>query len=61
MPAGLAGGIPGNVNLWKMPGGQLLHTLDGHRTHRVNDVAFSKDGRVATASYDKTVSIDDWR
>jgi small GTP-binding protein len=47
----------GTVKLWKVPGGELLRTLEGH-TGKVDTVTFSPNGRLlASGSVDNTIRI----
>jgi len=49
--------IRGPVKLWRLPTGELLHTLNGH-TWGVWSVAFTPDGRtLASGSWDGTIKL----
>jgi WD40 repeat protein/basic membrane lipoprotein Med (substrate-binding protein (PBP1-ABC) superfamily) len=51
--------LDGMAKLWRMPDGQLLHTLSGHAMG-IYDLAFSPDGKhLATAGGDSVVMIWD--
>ena len=53
-----AGGLSGTIKLWDVLGGREVRSLTGH-TGSVNSVAFSKDGRLASASNDATLKLWD--
>jgi tetratricopeptide (TPR) repeat protein len=52
--------MPGEVKVWDVASGEELLTLRGH-TNEVMAVAFSADGWLASASWDKTVKMWDGR
>ena len=52
-----SGSVDGNVNVWEVPGGRRVATLQGH-TAAVYGVALSADGRfVASGADDGTVRL----
>lgn len=48
--------VNGNVYLWHLPDGRMLATWRAHRDS-IHGLAFLKDGRLVSASYDQTLAL----
>jgi WD40 repeat protein len=50
--------MEGVIKIWEMPSGKLLRTIKAHK-ELIQDVSFSEDNNIVSASLDKTVKIWD--